>query len=295
MAVPDQPIGWFNPEKPHKPHNNKRRPPTARQKRVQVSLDDGWTVVTSSSTTTRIPTEGTSAHAHPKLPQEKGLTVQKLQQEYERYRELLRASECARTVEAVLKRWQREGEGSWGIDTAVCVGLGQLSVEAAVRRRAMWQLVLFLHVVESLQGLGGGGGERVKMFAQEPNFTALDEEFLKGLGVEVVTHPRGAEMVTERTFLYAPFLPWFVLLRDVLPGKDPRLYVGIDVNEVQERMELQKGGYGLEEVGDQELEECSQVAKKFLEGRQRVRVGEFEGERNALEGLWVYWREVEEG
>jgi len=95
--------------------------------------------------------------------------------------------------------------------------------------------------------------------------------------------------------LFAPFLPWVVLLRDVLPGRDPRFYVGIDVNEVLERMEMQKGRYGLDGVGDEELEGCPEVARRFLEGRERVRVGEFEGERNALEGLWVYWREEPEG
>jgi hypothetical protein len=90
--------------------------------------------------------------------------------------------------------------------------------------------------------------------------------------------------VTASSFVYSPFVDWFLLLPTFLAGRDPVLYVG---NEILDDY----GMYAQSEEKKERLEECNEVGKKWLVGRQVVKLREFEKHGNALNGMVVYWRE----
>ena len=67
----------------------------------------------------------------------------------------------------------------------------------------MLQLVVFVCAVETMSDQSG---QPIKIFAQDPGFEALDEEFLRSLGIEVVHMPSAESITDHETFVYAPFM-----------------------------------------------------------------------------------------
>lgn len=53
--------------------------------------------------------------------------------------------------------------------------------------------------------------DQIKLFAQDPNFTKLDKEFLRHyLHFEILEPPQILGLVHNKTFLYVPHLEWYV-------------------------------------------------------------------------------------
>lgn len=120
-------------------------------------------------------------------------------------------------------------------------------------------------------------------YAQDPAFTPLDTEFLSLLSI--TTLESGLEnKITSESFVYSPFVDWFLLLPTFLAGKEPVLYVG---NEILDDY----GIFAQSREKKERLEECNEIGNKWLEGRRMVRLKEFEKHANALNGMVVYWRE----
>ena len=69
-----------------------------------------------------------------------------------------------------------------------------------------------------------------QVYVQDPAFNSLDEDFLRGLGYEIISSPEGFEKIDETTFLFAPHLEWPIYLA-ALREACPSLCVGNDVRE----------------------------------------------------------------
>ncbi|KAF2092446.1 hypothetical protein NA57DRAFT_62453 [Rhizodiscina lignyota] len=151
----------------------------------------------------------------------------------------------------LLKRWQtsdntrfrnylhsvlREGLGQYcaktprgkaHVENAVIMGLGPF--ESRTPESALLQLIFFLDIVEFLEENGHSKG-KIRMYAQDPLFDELEVIFLCKFGIEVYECPQANDFITPDTFLYTPYITWKPLLCSILPGKDPLLYIGHDMN-----------------------------------------------------------------
>ena len=114
-----------------------------RVKRTQVQSDDGWTVVSggSGSGSGSKPSSSVAKAARPTRVVN-GLTVEKLVAEYGAMQKRWRKSTCARDLGRML------GLGEWSVEGAVCIGIGSFALDWEHRYRSLWQLVLFMGVVE---------------------------------------------------------------------------------------------------------------------------------------------------
>lgn len=262
---------------------------SGRVKRKEVQADDGWTVVThglSKSANKHKSRPGKASHATASFPTDivEGLTAEKLIEDFKRLQSQWRETSLAKQIEDLLVK------RTWDVQEAVCVGIGSFSLDWSHRHRSMWQLVLFMAVVEHLRAARTGllpdssHPNGIKIYAQEPAFTSLDVEFLKDLGVDVVKN--GVERhVSVKSFLYSPFVDWFFLLPTFLssPTADPVLYVGNDILDDYTM-------FAQSEEKRVKLELCNELGKRFLGGKERATLGDFEGHANAVKGMVTYWR-----
>lgn len=148
------------------------------------------------------------------------------------------------------------------IDTALCAGLGSFESDSD-HRRSIWQLCLFLDVVDTLQAhydtcqSSATPNDRtpsIRKLASEPLLTGLDEAVLVSLGFEVndpitIDGANAVEEVMEghRVFLFAPFLAWGALLPEIFAIGHfftkpfmihrPRLYIGTSLTGIIESLE----------------------------------------------------------
>lgn len=126
----------------------------------------------------------------------------------------------------------------------------------------------------------------MKLYAQEPAFTPVDHHFLSLLFVNICTDDI-ATHITPRSFVFSPFVDWYLLLPVFLKDKDPLLYVG---NEVLEDY----GAYAQSEEKREKLEDCNRVGQRWLRRREMVQLQEFQMHPHALNGMVVYWIKTEE-
>jgi hypothetical protein len=121
----------------------------------------------------------------------------------------------------------------------------------------------------------------VKLYAQEPAFTPVDHEFLALLSVHVCTDDIAAH-ISPRSFVFSPFVDWYLLLPVFLKEKDPVLYVG---NEILDDYTA----FAQSEDKRAKLEECNSLGREWVGKRDVAKVGEFEMHPHALNGMVVYW------
>lgn len=121
----------------------------------------------------------------------------------------------------------------------------------------------------------------VKLYAQEPAFTSLDRDFLALLSIQVCTDDIPTH-IAPRTFVFSPFVDWYLLLPLFLKGKNPVLYVG---NEILNDY----GAYAQSDDKKAKLEECNDLGGKWIEKRDVAKMGDFELHPHALNGMVVYW------
>ncbi|KAF2015580.1 hypothetical protein BU24DRAFT_421871 [Aaosphaeria arxii CBS 175.79] len=259
-----------------------------RVKRKQVQADDGWTVITHTSTSKsssrRSAGKNRNAHKvqHARPTQiVEGLTVQKLQEELDRFTKRWDESAYAENLKNILSK------RVWNIDNAVCIGIGSLSIDWENRYRSMWQLVFFMSVLKIV--LKDRNNEDIKLYAQEPAFTSLDTEFLASLPHPIVAVTQSIEdYISGKSLVFAPFVDWTLLLPVFLKDKDPELYVG---NEVLDDYKIYAGNPENEAA----RETCEKIGSAFLVDREMSRVNGSGSDAftDSVQGLVVYWRNLE--
>lgn len=204
-------------------------------------------------------------------------------------------TECSAHVQRIMRKRK------WNIGSAVCIGIGSFSIDWEHRYRSLWQLVLFMDVVRQrkyhlffscedqfelfLTAVKTVPGD-VRLYAQEPAFTPLDVKFLKSLNITVLDTDI-EDQISDSTFVFAPFVDWFILLPVFLKDKDPELYLG---NEILQDYTQYAGSA---EKRDS-LPVCHEVGRQFAQGRDRVWLHDFEFHANALNGLMMYWKQEDE-
>ncbi|KAL1799176.1 hypothetical protein ACET3X_003213 [Alternaria dauci] len=211
-----------------------------------------------------------------------GLTAEKLLEDFRTLQDRWEDTLLAKQVQEILEK--RGGGSGWGVEEAVCIGIGSFSRDWAHRWRSLWQLVLFVDVVERLKA--DNKDTELRCFAQDPAFTPLDVEFLSQLSITVLESDLQS-YITSQSFVYSPFVDWFLLLPTFLKSKDPVLYVG---NEILDDYSV----YAQTKEKKERLEECNEVGKKWVEGREKVALREFEKHGNALNGMIASWKNADQ-
>jgi len=127
---------------------------------------------------------------------------------------------------------------------------------------------------------------KIRLYAQEPVFTALDESFLSALDITVLSSD-AENHITNHSFVFAPFVDWNLLLPVFLMDKDPELFVGNAILD-------DYSPFAKSEEKEKAVDKCDKLGKIFLEGRSGLWVPEFELHALALDGLIVYWKKMGE-
>ncbi|CAN9099832.1 unnamed protein product [Alternaria alternata] len=256
-----------------------------RVKRKEVQSDDGWTVITHGLASVSLNDKGKKEIDAGSLPTRtvEGLTAEKLLEDFRTLQDRWEDTLLAKQVKEILEK--SGGDSGWGVEEAACIGIGSFSRDWAHRWRSLWQLVLFVAVVKRVKD--DNKDTKLGCFAQDPAFTPLDVEFLSLLSITVLESGLQSR-ITSQSFVYSPFVDWFLLLPVFLKSKDPVLYVG---NEILDDYSV----YAQTKEKKERLEECNEVGKKWTEGREKVALREFEKHGNALNGMVVYWKNADQG
>jgi hypothetical protein len=242
-----------------------------RVKRQEVESEDGWTVITHGLAKMSVhgKTSKSKKEVAGSLPSKtvEGLTAEKLMEEFKKLQERWEDTAVAKQTEEFVSMRTSD------IKEATCIGIGSFSRDWDHRHRSMWQLVLFVSVAQHCSG-------DPRLYAQDPAFTPLDIGFLELL--HIATLSTGIEThITPNSFVYSPFVDWYILLPMFLKDKDPAVYVG---NEVLDEY----SAFAQTEDKKQRLAECNDLGKTFLDGREKVKLKEFEIHAHALNGMVIY-------
>jgi hypothetical protein len=125
------------------PHSSRKPRKPYHPKRIIAESEDGWSRV-ERTTPSRY---GSTPVVNSSLPPvDRSLTVQKLLDEHTRCKQQWVDSEARRWLQQLLTR--QMAEGGWSLNKAVCVALGSISLSWANRLRSVWQLVMFMDVVD---------------------------------------------------------------------------------------------------------------------------------------------------
>ncbi|KAF4454300.1 hypothetical protein F53441_3174 [Fusarium austroafricanum] len=134
-----------------------------------------------------------------------GKQIQQLYGLYEDAMDIYNQSALAKTIEDMLRTKNRPR-----ITKIVSLGLGSL-LDAKDQQRRIKQLVVLMAIASHLT-LPLGDKSSLKIYAQDPTFTAADETFLQNLGITVLKTPsienlgEAGRMMDEETLVYSPFL-----------------------------------------------------------------------------------------
>ncbi|CAN9405573.1 unnamed protein product [Alternaria alternata] len=233
-----------------------------RVKRKEVQSDDGWTVITHGLASVSLNDKGKKEIDAGSLPTRtvEGLTAEKLLEDFRTLQDRWEDTLLAKQVKEILEK--SGGDSGWGVEKAACIGIGSFIKD-------------------------DNEDTKLGCFAQDPAFTPLDVEFLSLLSITVLESDLQSR-ITSQSFVYSPFVDWFLLLPVFLKSKDPVLYVG---NEILDDYSV----YAQTKEKKERLEECNEVGKKWTESREKVALREFEKHGNALNGMVVYWKNADQG
>ncbi|KAI5207829.1 hypothetical protein E4T39_01762 [Aureobasidium subglaciale] len=213
------------------PHSSRRPRKPYHPKRVISESEDGWSRVERTAPTRH----GNTPLVQEALPPiDRSLTLEKLLDEHKRCKQQWVNSEARRWLQQLLAR--QMSESGWSLNKAVCVALGSPSLSWANRLRSVWQLVMFMDLVDMVRPRLKHGDE-LKLYAQEPRFTSLDREFLKSLDILVLEQPRAEEVVDGSSLIFIPCLEWVLELPFMLVAAKSPLYISSSMHWVAEEAE----------------------------------------------------------
>ncbi|KAK4961943.1 hypothetical protein LTR10_002437 [Elasticomyces elasticus] len=258
-------------------------------------FDDGWTKVSRGK---RDAPKHVSTLAQPM----KDLAIGHLRTDFETKSKQWGGSTCRRAILNILDKQQPE-EG-WQLTEAVCLATNSFSRDNwQARQRSMMQWVAFFDITKHLQSLQKG---HVQIYAQEPNYTPLDREFLARLKVQVLDAAvetaskdglgEAEQHITPSAFVFEAFMDLSSRSVQQLSQGDPALYVGSSV----ERW-LSTSGFDARAKANsvqglklkQDLPTGAQptpASLDFVATRGNYRMPRFEEDPNIFEGLHIYWK-----
>ncbi|KAF2423481.1 hypothetical protein EJ08DRAFT_447649 [Tothia fuscella] len=266
---------------------------SAWQKPSTVDLSDGWSLVTNSKARAARLTPLTSLSKKEEWSEEQ---TAKLIAEVADYLETWKSSDCFRTFSKMIQSWSQDVT----IDNIICLGLGSLCTSINQhKRRSIWQLVVFLSLSELLSTSPKPRGNRtIKLYAQEPRFTAADRTIFQSYGITVLENLDARNYITPNIIIYAPFLQWTIMLQDILRDQNPAMCISLNIRDALDQIviKLKSGCSGASfegtSLGRREMESCVTVGEAFLVGREDVEFPDFELDANALRGLRIYTKVV---
>lgn len=119
------------------------------------------------------------------------------------------------------------------ITKAISLGLGSLVSKDQSRR--IKQLTIFLAIIKQLEA---SAAQPIKVYAQDPAFTKVDELFLESLGIRILRTPSASILgeaerhMDMRAMVYSPFLT-IQAYRNVLESCNVGILVGDDFNALR--------------------------------------------------------------
>ncbi|KAK1070075.1 hypothetical protein LTR74_004472 [Friedmanniomyces endolithicus] len=242
-------------------------------------------------------------------PPMKGLTLERLQADFKTKSKVWRHSTCRRETLAILDKQQPDA--GWRLQEAVCLATNSFSRENfQARQRSTMQWVAFFDIVQYLQTKQEAP---VALLAQEPKYTALDEQFLQGLDVRVLEAELNADDVAglgetkqhvrASSFVFEAFMDLGVEAVGDLFGGDPALYIGSSVERWRETPQrsgvasttrrsaaeiVTDGRRNDDEEGEGGV---TRSVAGFMGSRRSYRMPRFEEDPNIFDGLLIYWKE----
>ncbi|KAK0353632.1 hypothetical protein LTR02_012580, partial [Friedmanniomyces endolithicus] len=257
---------------------------------------------------------GRSRRSPPKFlhgldPPMKGLTLERLQTDFETKSRVWRNGTCRQQTLAILDKQQPDT--GWQLQEAVCLATNSFSRDNfQARQRSIMQWVAFFDIVQHLQIKQD---DPIAVFAQEPNYTALDKQFLQRLDVRVLDadlngdHVAGLgeakQHVRASSFVFEAFMDLGVeAVGDLFEG-DPALYIGSSVERWRETSQrsgvastakrsaaeiVTDGGRNDDEDGEGGV---TRSVARLMGSRRSYRMPRFEEDPNIFDGLLIYWKE----
>jgi hypothetical protein len=162
--------------------------------------------------------------AKPKVSRE----LQKLQNLYEESKIRYNESPLSKTIASMLRAKQQRVP----VTKAISLGLGSLTSTNQSRR--IKQLTIFMAIASQLQS----EKTALRLYAQDPTFTKVDETFLETLGINILRTPsasslgEAAHYIDEKTLLYTPFLT-IEAYQSVLESRDAGLLICDDFDALR--------------------------------------------------------------
>ncbi|KAK0361144.1 hypothetical protein LTR94_024497 [Friedmanniomyces endolithicus] len=255
---------------------------------AEERLEGDWTRVGKSE---RYPPK----FLHGTDPPMKGLTLERLQTDFKTKSKVWRNSTCRQELLAILDKQQPDT--GW-------------QLQEVARQRSMMQWVAFFDIVQHLQTRQEGS---IALFAQEPNYTALDKQFLQSLDVRVLDADHNSEYAVglgeakqhslASSFVFEAFMDLGVEAVGDLLGGDPVLYIGSSVERWREKPQrsgvassARRSTAGIATDGGRNDDDDGEggVARSvagFTGTRKSYRMPRFEEDPNIFDGLLIYWKE----
>ncbi|OQV10209.1 hypothetical protein CLAIMM_14238 [Cladophialophora immunda] len=205
------------------PHTSRKKK-NLHSKRREIVDHDGWTRVTSSSSTplriglnqtvneseqapnglTGSPTLVERLPSLPlPMPAAKGLTLETMRAQFAGIQARWLETDLCRKLEQMLT--DKVLTSGCSISNCAVFGTGSFCGDAVhwVDRHesAYFQLAAFRTVVQTIERVRG---HVVRAYAQEPYYNELDTLFLASIDVTKIDHPRGFELLDRNSFVYSP-------------------------------------------------------------------------------------------
>lgn len=295
------------------PHTSRKKR-SAPNKRQEVVDDDGWTRITSSHSSNtaarlvvadtadpgasgmtfkwhvgdRSVVKGREKEALQPMQPTPGTSLESMQAQYRRIEaKWLETALCGRLVEVLNERILNAEEEN--ISLCVMFGSGSLCGDALhwVDRHesTYYQVAAFKSVVDAIARVQGG--RRPRCLAQEPYYNTLDVAFLETLGVTVVNHPEGFDVLDGgrgSAFVYSPAAEQEVECQTMFYR--PRIWLHRPLDHLLGTLGGSRGG----EFSRDEAEINADMTEAFQNSHECAALPEVNLKNFPFHGSTIWWR-----
>jgi hypothetical protein len=164
-----------------------------------------------------------------------------------------------------------ESKNRPAVTKVVSLGLGSLKSVNQIRR--IKQLVIFRAIADQLREYNPS----IEIYAQDPEFSKLDESFLSSLGIHILSTPMAAHLgeaaqyIDESTLVYSPFLT-LEAYELLFSSRKVNLFIGDDFDALRTRFPKRSQGSN----------EAEAISRRFIQAFRKRTIGGADG----LDGFW---------